>query len=301
MLSYDFLFKDGYIRPNYKNFGLFSKGANVYLNAVSPAGTTFEAVARLTTGIDFANTGHYLNQWTVSTKDSLEKKQIAFYETLFSMANKNGYNVFLRAFALPYLNNFREHVQSGKVHPFDTLWRVGMHSLIWPFLSPGGIQHQKTTDEMLNDYLSRIRSNPQNTFFYTHWNIPHDPFIFNADGQMLNRIELTKNLIVKPDRKLNYKGQLIGTDIIFGQLIEAMKGSGTYDQSLIIVTSDHNIAGYGYNMKHIPILIKEPYQKRSLILTSEVTTFNLLKFIKHFIEEGKCENAILKLMDGQLS
>jgi hypothetical protein len=213
------------------------------------------------------------------------------------MANKSGYNVFLRAFALPYLDNFGVNIQSGKVHPFDTLWRVGMHSLIWPFVSPGGIQHQKTTIEIINDYVTRIRTIPRNTFFYTHWNIPHDPFIFGADGQMLNRIELTKNLITQPDRRLKYQHQLIGTDRILGQLIEALKNSGTYDESLIILTSDHNIEGYGFNMKHIPLLIKRPYQKRSKILESEVTTYNLLNFIKYFIKEGECKNTILEYSD----
>jgi hypothetical protein len=301
MLSYDFIFKNQKIEPVYNHLEAFSNEADIYINAFSPAGTTGEAVVGLTTGLDFEYTGHNLNRWTVCTKDSVERKEIASYETLFSMANKSGYNVFLRAFALPYLNNFGEHVQSGKVHPFDTLWRVGMHSLIWPVLSPGGIQHQKTTVEMLNDYESRIRKNPHNTFFYTHWNIPHDPFIYDAKGQMLNRIELTKNLIKKPGRKLNYQRQLIGTDRIFGQLMEALKNSGTYDQSLIIVTSDHNIEGYGFNMKHIPLIIKRPHQKKFTILKSEVTTYNLIKFIKYFIEEGKCKNTILEYSDGQLS
>jgi len=301
MLSYDFIFKDNRINPVYSNFEAFSKEANLYINAFSPSGTTGQAVPRLTTGIDFENIGYNLNRWTVRTKDSVARKEISSYETIFSVASKSGYNVFLRAFALPYLNNFGEHIQSGKVHPFDNLWRVGMHSLIWPLVSPGGIQHQKTTIEIFNDYITRIRTNPGNTFFYTHWNIPHDPFIYDADGQMLDRIELTKNLITKPDRKLKYQHQLIGTDRILGQIFEVLKNSGTYDESLIIVTSDHNIAGYGLIMKHIPLLIKKPYQKRSNIIESEVTTINLLTFIKNFIKEGECNNTFLDYNDGKLS
>jgi hypothetical protein len=283
------------------NLKSFSKEADIYVNAFSPSESTAQSVARLTTGIDFKNIGYDLYRWTAQTKDSVEREEISSYETIFSMASKNGYNVFLRAFALPYLNNFGKHIQSGEVHPFDSLWRAGMHSLIWPFISPGGIQHQKTTVEILNDYVTRIRTVPSNTFFYTHWNIPHDPFIYDADGQMLNRIELTKNLITKPDRKLKYQQQLIGTDRILGQLIEALKNSGTYDESLIIVTSDHNIKGYGFNMKQIPLLIKKPYQEISNIIESKVTTLNLLNFIKKFITEGECTNIFLEFSDGKLS
>jgi hypothetical protein len=301
MLSYDFIFENNKIGDDYKNFETFSNDADVYIHAFSPSGTTGQAVARLTTGINFKKIGYNLNRWTVRTSDSSERKNISSYESIFSIANRNGYNVFLRAFALPYLNNFGEYVQSGKVYPFDTLWRVGMHSLIWPFVSPGGIQHQKTTTKMLNDYVQRISTNPGNTFFYSHWNIPHDPFIYNAEGQFLNRFELIKSLIAQPSRRLKYKHQLIGTDRIFGQIIEAIKKSGTYDQSLIIVTSDHNINGFGFNMKHIPLLIKRPYQQRSNILESEVTTYNILNFVKYFIDNGKCKNTILEYRDVKIS
>jgi hypothetical protein len=118
---------------------------------------------------------------------------------------------------------------------------------------------------------------------------------------MYSRLELTQNLITKPDRKPNYKHQLIGTDIIFGKIIDALKNSGTYDESLIIVTSDHNIKGYGFDMKHIPLLVKRPYQNRSQIFQSEVKTHNLYYFIKYFIKNGKCKNAIInKEMENHL-
>jgi len=301
MLSYDFIFENHRIKSVYNNFESFSNEADVYISAFSPSGTTSQAIARLTTGIDLKNIGYDLYQWTAQTKDSVERKEISSYETLFSMASKGGYNVFLRAFALPYLNNFGEHIQSGKVYPFDNLWRAGMHSLIWPVLSPGGIQHQNTTTGIFNDYVTRIRTVPRNTFFYTHWNIPHDPFIYGDEGQKLNRIELTRNLITQPDRSLKYQHQLIGTDRILGGLIRAIKNSGTYDESLIIVTSDHNIKGYGFNMKHIPLLVKKPYQKKTNIKDLEVKTKNLLNFIKYFINEGVCNNSILEFGDKKYS
>jgi hypothetical protein len=294
MLSYEFIFKNHRIDPEYHNLAALADSADVYINAYSPAGTTGQAVAYLTTGTDFENIGYRSNRWIVKKDVSNAKHYLSSYETLFSITRNHGYNVFLRAFALPYLNNFGEHVQSGKVYPFDTLWRVGMHSLIWPIINPGGLQHQKTSVDILNDYVTRIGTVPRNTFFYTHWNIPHDPFIYDSDGQMLGRIELTKNLITRPDRRLSYQYQLIGTDRTLGQIIEALKISETFEESLIIVTSDHNIAGYGFNMQHIPLIIKRPYQKASNTIDTKVTTHKLLSFIKYFIQEGECKNNILE-------
>lgn len=295
MLSYDFLLRDSAIVPDYPNFESFSHEADVFVNAYSPAGSTGPAIPRILTGIDFAEVSHASTQWIARTQNSSRTFPISSFETLFSMADKEGYNVFLRAFALPYLDNFGGHIQSGRILPFDTLWRVGMHSLIWPILSPGGLQHQETVNAILNDYVTRVHQDSRNTLFYTHWNIPHDPFIYDGDGNPLNRLELTKGLIIKPDRKQMYQHQLVGTDAVFGWLIQAMKDSGTYNESLVIVTSDHNIAGFGFDMKRVPLLIKRPYQNRSRIIHFRVSTLKCKDYIQSFIRSRKLENTLLRI------
>lgn len=293
MLSYDVLFKDIAVKPNYPNFKSFSGEADLFLNCYSPAESTGQVIPRLLTGIDFAEIGRFRTQWLVRIESSTKMVPLSSFETLFSLAHEAEYDVFLRAFAFPYLNNFGKHIQSGRTYPFDNLWRVGMHSLVWPILSPGGIQHQKTVECILHDYLSRIHENSKNTLFFTHWNIPHDPFIYGANGKKLGRLELTKQLIVRNNRMLNYHYQLIGTDEIFGQLIQAMKDSGTYDESLIIVTADTNAGGLGFDMQRVPLFIKRPNQSNPRIINSKVTNLKLTNYIRRFIKSGICENALL--------
>jgi len=295
MLSYEFLSNDVTVSADYPYFESFSRGADVFRNAYAPAGTTGGTIPRLLTGIDFAEVRHPSTQWISRNDGSSKMLPISSFETLFSFADKVGYDVFLRGSALPYVNNFGDYIQSGRTFPFNTLWRLGMHSLIWPLLSPGGIQHQRTVDSMLHDYVTRIRSDSGNTLFYTHWKIPHDPFIYDANGNMLSRIELIKQFIVTPDREQNYRHQLLGTDAVFGRLIQAMKDSGTYDESLVIVTSDHNIAGFGFDMKRVPLLIKRPYQNRSRIIHFRVSTLKCKDYIQSFIRSRKLENTLLRI------
>ena len=287
MLSYNFMFKDDEIDPNYRNFKSLSASADVYLKAYSSHSTTGQAIPRLLTGVDFERVGHVGNIWTVQTQKSSKMENISSYRSIFSLSHDVGYNVFLRAFALPYLNNFQNHIQSGEIYPFDTLWRSAMHSLIWPVLYPGGVDHQKTTISILDDYLKRIIENPDNTFFYLHWNIPHDPFIYDADGQMTGRLELTKELISRPDRGIKYNHQLAGTDRMLGQIIQTIKDSGTYEKSLIIITSDHNIKGFGFDMKRIPLIIKWPYQKKANRVFSKVTSLDIFMMLQLFIQSQK--------------
>jgi len=295
MLSYDVLFKDIAVKQNYPNFKSFSGEADLFLNCHSPAESTGQVIPRLLTGIDFAEVGHTGIQWLVRIESSTKMVPLSSCEALFSLAYEAGYDVFLRAFAFPYLNNFGKYIQSGRTYPFDRLWRVGMHSLVWPILSPGGIQHQKTVECILRDYLSRLHQDPRNTLFYTHWNIPHDPFIYDGSGKKLSRFELTKQLILRNDRMLNYCNQLVGTDVVFGQLIQAIKDSGSYDKSLIIVTADTNVGGLDFDMRHVPLFIKRPNQSDPRIIHSTVTNLKITNYIRHFIRSGICDTNLLLL------
>lgn len=294
MLSFENLFKDGMVAPNYPNFRSFSLQADTFLNSYSSGETTNQVVPRLLAGTDFVEISQDRTQWFVRRTADSNKVLLSSTETIFSLAYESGYNVFLQAFAFPYINNFEKYIQSGKIFPFDTLWRVGMHSLVWPILSPGGIQHQKTTAGILKNYLARIKDNSGNTLFYTHWNIPHDPFIFDSNGKMLSRFELIKQLIMRPERKLSYHNQLVGTDAIFGRLIRAMKDNGTYDKSLIIVTADTNVKDLSLNMKHVPLFIKQPSQSTLKLITTEVASLNLKSYLQHFMQTGKCDEKLLK-------
>ena len=298
MLSYDFMFQNEEINPKYTNFRSFSKEASIYLNTYSPASTTGQVIPRLLSGVDFEKTGHNANIWQVQKVDASKVVNISSCESIFSLFDNVGYNVFLRAFALPYLNNFHQYIQSGEVHPYDTLWRSGMHSLIWPVLYPGGIQHQKTTNCILKDYLKRIIEKSENTFFYLHWNIPHDPFIYESNGKMMSRLELTKQLINGSDRRIMYEHQLTGTDQILGTIIQTIKQSDTYDESLIVVTSDHNIKGFGFDMKHIPLIIKWPHQKKAIKVFSKITSLDIYQIFNFFVKSQKLDRASLLLQSN---
>jgi hypothetical protein len=293
MLSYEFLFNGDDINSCYPNFRSFSQESEVYLNAYSPGGTTDQTIPRLLTGIDFIKVDHDILLWKANSKKSQELKPLNTFETIFSLVDKEGYNVYLRGFSLPYIYNFSENIQSGITYPFNTLWKSGMHSLIWPVLYPGGIQNQKTAASILKEYSDRVYQYANNTFFYIHWNIPHDPFIFNTNGDMESRWKLTKELINIPDRRLKYIDQLKGTDKIFGKVIQNLKDSEIFEKSLIIIISDHNIKGFGYDMKRIPLLIKRPYQNKPLKIHSRVTTLNLKKYIDNYLKIGKCNNKVL--------
>jgi len=293
MLSYDFLTPEGSVPDRYPHFKAFAAEADVFSAPRAPAGITIPTVLRLLTGIDFEATSRDAFHMTVKTRGASEWRPVSSFETIFSIADAAGYDVFLQAYNLPYIENFQRHIQKGRYHRFNSLWRAGMHSMIWPLLSPGGLAHQASAAAIAREYALRAKEDPRGTLFYSHWNIPHDPLVYGPRGTPLSRFELAKGLVVPPDRRAAYGSQVAGTDARFGEVIAAMKAGGAYDESLVIVTSDHNVAGFGYEMDRVPLLIKRPGQKASRILRVPAATLGLKRYIEHFIETGECSDVLL--------
>ncbi len=293
MLSSDVLYEDGRVSDAFPHFRALADHSDVYLRARSPSGTTGQAVARLLTGIDFESVGHVRNLVVVRQPGEEEDRPLKEHETVFSIAKGRGYDVFLRSFAYPYVSNFGNAIQDGRIHPFNTLWRLGMHSLVWPMLSPGGLQHQATTDAILNAYLKRIEQGSKGTMFFVHWNIPHDPFIFDRHGNKLSRAVLTKHLIRRPDRMAAYRDQMVGTDAVLGRLVAAMKENGSYDEALLVVLGDHNVGELGLDMTRVPLLIKRPGQKKFFVIRSEAGTIGLFDYLKGYLASGNLDRSVL--------
>ena len=74
-----------------------------------------------------------------------------------------------------------------------------------------------------------------------------------------------------------------------------MKDSGTYDKSLVVVTSDHNIDGFGFDMKRVPLFIKRPHARSARIIHSRVTTLKCADYIRSFIRSGKAKHTLLRI------
>jgi hypothetical protein len=290
-LSYDHLIKNHSVSNEFPSFKSFSQDADLFINAYSNADSTIQAVPKLLTGVNFEKFERNSTELQVKLSSSPELVSTSSIETIFTLAHRDGYNNFLRAFAFPYLNNFGNHIQSGRVYPFINPWRVGMHGMVWPIISPGGVHNQKIVETILAEYINRIHENAQNTFFYTHWNLPHYPYIFDENGYMLSRFDYTKELLTKPPPMVKYRHQLKGTDKIFGKIIQTLKDNKTYDNSLIIVTSDTNIQGY--DLQHVPLFIKRPHQKKPKTVKSHVTYPDLFNFIKHFMRFQNCDSTHL--------
>jgi len=90
-----------------------------------------------------------------------------------------------------------------------------------------------------------------------HLTIPHEPFVFNADGGPSR---------FAPLDFAGYPDQLRYADRIFGELILTLKDAGQWDASWVLLMSDHGVHQYAYGqdpveIRHVPLIVKAPGQK----------------------------------------
>jgi len=120
------------------------------------------------------------------------------------------------------------------------------------------------------------------TFAVFHYVIPHGPFIYKREGPI--------SFFKRADYvgASGYYNNLEFLDEKIGEIIELCKRVDKYDQSLIIMTSDHswrfdNKAALK-DMFHVPLFIKLPYQKAPIEIHSPFSIIKLGMVVQSYMD-----------------
>ncbi|MEO6988768.1 MAG: sulfatase-like hydrolase/transferase, partial [Aquihabitans sp.] len=149
----------------------------------------------------------------------------------------------------------------------------------------------------VNAIIDSIRPGGQPTLHYLHVMLPHQPWIFYPDGQPYTG--LAPGGIVMPDRdepdpwimaelQQGHLFQAQYADNLVGEVIEQLKTTGRYDDSLVVVTSDHGVTFSSFpdmrtfgkdsitDLAYVPLIIKEPKQSEGRVDESNLMGVDLL-------------------------
>lgn len=305
--SYQRSFNHKELIKEFKNLKQFKESALVFHQAYSPAPITIKSIPSFLfqTNLPFKVKEHPMG---------FRGKQyypLNRMETIFHHARQLGFYTAMIGAAMPYGEmlgdsvDFCKAICTGKRFGHSFLG-VSKHHMLTALLSlPGpffnheikNITHYfrnrfqvngvNTTHELFN---AIVQNQPQPTFAVFHYMIPHYPYIFNREGH--------KELFAVYDYKKisNYYDNLAYLDEKIGEIISTLKESNRFDNSLIIMTSDHSLRYdpvydntvclwvFGKERTHIPLFIKMPYQKRSIEIDSEFNTFKLGCFINKYLD-----------------
>lgn len=144
------------------------------------------------------------------------------------------------------------------------------------------INRNNTTHEMVKTI---VRNQHLPTFAVFHYMIPHFPLIYNRNGpkKLFDIYQYTPS---------NYYGNLAYLDRKIGEIISVLKKANKFENSLIIMTSDHSWrrdSDYGesrliWKKSHIPLFIKFPYQDYSINIESRFSTLKLGTVINKYLD-----------------
>lgn len=287
-LSYEYLYKDGLINPQYVNFQRLSSISDNYHKAISPGNQTLTAIPGMLMGRRYDNLIMKYDAVYKITKEHEEEFLKTETDNLFAIAKAKGYKTYAFGSYLPYCEMFDQSLdecQSFSVYnyanvetQFSLLNPVITTFILWPRQKPQGYiknmaasQLQRKQTEQVFTLTLKSLDEKARIFMFAHINLPHLPFVFSRNGYYENKEPYLQN-------KENYQKQLEYVDHLLGVLLNKMEENGTFESSEIIVLSDHNYRiMFPGRENHIPLLIKKPYQKIKKNIFEPADAESLLK------------------------
>jgi hypothetical protein len=151
------------------------------------------------------------------------------------------------------------------------------------------------------------------SFAVLHYPLPHDPFVFDREGVNL---ELPRTLpldfgpygphgFIRPNpgnHVARYRGNLRYLDTVLGELFDAMREAGNFDDATIVLTSDHTWRfdpaldglyierGLPFRsldfdpvpraLTHVPLIIRQPGQSRRIDIREPAELIDLLDMLE---------------------
>ena len=149
--------------------------------------------------------------------------------------------------------------------------------------------------ELFQQFVANIQPGNKSLDF-AHILLPHHPYKFLPDGRTYNKVPigpLRKSQEEADQAYHRYLLQLGYADRLFGELITKLKDIGKYEDSLIILTSDHGVLFLpdvlfrdfktNASVFHVPLIIKTPKQNAPLVDDRFVLNIDILPTIADYL------------------
>ena len=149
--------------------------------------------------------------------------------------------------------------------------------------------------------LSMGQSFDHPTFTFIHEGLPHFPYRFTSSGDLRQRAydggplrEMSRDEL--EEMQTFYREQVTYTDSLFGEFVAQLKAKALYDQSYIVIMSDHGISfdplkpGRHLELEQVarvPFLIKSPGQTRGVVNPQPVHTAEFFGVLLDQMEKAK--------------
>ena len=257
-----------------------------------------------------------------------KKDAIDFYHYFIANFDSKNYfsfmarsmDVYILGYRLPYCHAFQQVAQRCRIHLDAGFADYGhLARNVWRRAVPGALRNTKIGKKLPSLILSqpdslyrqeraitRALSMGQTfdhpTFTYIHEALPHFPYRFTSNGdirQMAYEYGPDKGLSHDELEEMQqfYREQMTYVDSLFEEFIAQLKAKKLYDQSFIVVMSDH---GTSFDPKkpgrdtlgheqvdRVPFLIKSPGQTQGVVNPRPVHTAEFFQILLDQMEMVK--------------
>lgn len=303
--SYSRTYQNYSLSPEFRNLAELSAQATVFHNAHSPGTHTHKSLPCILRGTPDCPEITYLTPGFMPTTDFVPASA---YPSIFSNASCDDYQKIMLnwGFAtniwidreLNYRNSYSCYARSDKLtesmalHLYNAVffWTDPWTTLVYDKLKP---YHQKhnglLTYQRLRDDIKTVLSNrSEQTFAIFHYPLPHPPYLLNPDGSYRG---YDPNNHVSANVE-GYRRNLAYLDKLIGEFVEVIKATGQFDDSMLILTSDHSWRSDPHMtqptdeiLTHVPLIVKYPGQRQPLTINADFRTYQLGKLIGRGLRE----------------
>jgi hypothetical protein len=273
----------------FPNFAKLSKESLWFPNAYGPYASTHLTLPAIWTG--------------KSTSKHLPPSYSSYPDSFVNLLNKREYNIYAHEICSNFfpssgasINNF---FNDSAIVFFNVMLPPSFLSFLnipsihsgWSNFSYDESEKLKQKSEMwirdydIESFFDSIDEN-ENFFAFYHFLIPHFPYKFLHSGAFHNLERYgvkndSENLPHHNDMinaiKMQYLQQACYTDTLLGRIFEKMKEKNIYEDSVIIVLSDHGIVNepgqprkifsennISFDLAGVPLFMKIPWEKNNI-------------------------------------
>jgi len=276
-LSYSVVFREGEVLESLPNLRALAEQSLVFHNAQSsPTDTTIVNVPHLLTGQKYMAIKLDSQGREVSVLENNRSQPVVLRDqrNIFDLAHEQGYRLVVFGYHLRYCSTYvrdKGYCQSTSVAEVNSepqsivpalleIYRLAAAktlptSLSYKLEGMVGTKFLSLIQEkfLQNHYaLLPLLKNPEGRFIYAHYPIPHTPYVrLNPETRGLYESGAT------------YSDSLKAVDFFLGDILHALQESGVWEETLLIVLSDHNAARVTDDVR-VPLIIKLPYKSQHM-------------------------------------
>jgi len=262
----------GYFRRTSPNIDRLAEEGVLFKDSYASAIATGPGFTSLFTGLAAINHGFYLTPWNVPNAPLLDDRIVTLPELIWARGDYT-------TAAFDNLINFRSHMKQF-VRGFEFYINVTR--------SPAWLHHHITAGEVNRRLLPWLESHADEPFFcFVHYWDPHTPYNMPEGfrGKFEGDLEVRKapegydyvpgwgpaDRLPEGGEGLSidlYDDEIFYVDHCIGEVLEKLEELGIYDETVVIVTSDHGedlgLHGlWGHGTVHettirVPLVLRDP-------------------------------------------